>query len=183
MPYSRNYQPLLALLLTLTPLLAQALPEDRNKPIQLEADRGQLDQRTGTSIYEGNVVIIQGSLHLKADNATIYTKDGQFQRIEATGKPATWRYKVTADKEELQGSGPYVDYDVTKNLMTMRGANSKVTQGADIFSGDHIEYDTSTDLVKARGENGSRIQIVIQPKSPYTETKPQPAPPAKAQPR
>lgn len=171
-------------LLALAPALALALPDDRNKPIQLEADRGQLDQRTGTSVYEGNVIIIQGSLHLTADTATVYTKDGQFQRIEATGKPATWRYRVSAEKEELHGVGPYVDYDVTKNLMTMRGANSKVTQGADVFTGDYIEYDTSTDLVKAKGENGSRIQIVIQPKSPYTETKTGPAsPPARTPPR
>ena len=28
---------------------AAALPEDRNQPIQLEASRGQLDQKTGVS--------------------------------------------------------------------------------------------------------------------------------------
>ena len=144
-----------------------ALPEDRNQPIQLEADRGQLDQKTGTSIYEGNVVIIQGSLHLTSDTATVYTQNGQFQRIEAFGKPATWRYKTSPDKEELHGTGLRVDYDVTKDLMTMTG-NARVTQGNDVYTGDYIEYETKTDLVRARGEKGNRIQIVIQPKSPVT---------------
>ena len=153
--------------LLLLPGWLYALPEDRNQPIQLEADRGQLDQKTGTSIYEGNVVIIQGSMHLTADTATVYTQNGQFQRIEAFGKPAAWRYKTSPDKEELHGTGQRVDYDVTKDLMTMTG-NARVTQGNDVYTGDYIEYETKTDLVRARGEKGNRIQIVIQPKSPVT---------------
>lgn len=161
-----------------------ALPEDRNQPVQLEADRGQLDQKTGTSIYEGNVVIIQGSLHLTADTATVYTQNGQFQRIEAFGKPAVWRYKVSAEKEELHGTGQRVDYDVTKDLMSMTG-NARVTQGNDVYTGDYIEYETKTDLVRARGEKGNRIQITIQPKSPVTAASSSgapkaPTPPVKA---
>jgi lipopolysaccharide export system protein LptA len=170
-----NLRSLLTLLVLLLPGLVHGLPEDRDKPIQLEADRGQLDQKTGTSIYEGNVIIIQGTLHLNADTATIYTKDGQFQRIESVGKPATWRYKTAPDKEELRGSGLHVDYDVTKNLMSSYG-NARVTQGDDVFTGDYIDYDTKTDLVKARGENGKRIQITIQPKSPLTGSKAQQQP-------
>jgi hypothetical protein len=42
-----------------SPLVA-ALPEDRSQPIQLEASRGQIDQKTGVSVYEGNVVISSG---------------------------------------------------------------------------------------------------------------------------
>ncbi len=170
--------------LLLLPGWLYALPEDRNQPIQLEADRGQLDQKTGTSIYEGNVVIIQGSMHLNSDTATVYTQNGQFQRIEAFGKPAAWRYKPSADKEELHGTGLRVDYDVTKDLMSMTG-NARVTQGNDVYTGDYIEYETKTDLVRARGEKGNRIQIVIQPKSPVAgsssapKSPKTPTPPAK----
>lgn len=105
-----NLSSLLTLLMLLLPGLAHGLPEDRDKPIQLEAERGQLDQKTGTSVYEGNVIITQGTLRLNADTATIYTKDGNFQRIETVGKPATWRYKMAPDKEEVHGSGLHVDY-------------------------------------------------------------------------
>jgi hypothetical protein len=48
------------LALALVPTCAAALPEDRNQPIQLEASRGQIDQKTGVSVYEGNVVISSG---------------------------------------------------------------------------------------------------------------------------
>ncbi len=159
---------LLTLVILLLPSWVHGLPEDRDKPIQLEAERGQLDQKTGTSIYEGNVIITQGTLRLHADTATIYTKDGNFQRIETVGKPATWRYKMAPDKEEVNGSGLHIDYDATKNLLTMSG-NAKITQGSDVFTGDYMEYETQTEVVRAKGENGNHIQITIQPKSSILE--------------
>jgi lipopolysaccharide export system protein LptA len=84
--------------------LAAALPEDRNQPIKLEAGRGQLDQKSGVSVYEGNVVISQGSMRLTADTATIYVKDNSFQKMDATGNPATLRYQPAADKTPSTGS-------------------------------------------------------------------------------
>lgn len=154
----------LAAALTLAPLWAAALPEDRAQPIQLEASRGQLDQKTGVSVYEGNVIITQGSMRLTADTVTIYVKDNNFQRMEATGAPANLRYKPTADKPEIQGASPRVEYDVAGAKVTMSGG-AKLTQGQDVFTGDRIEYDLKGDVVRARGagDNG-RIQFTIQPR-------------------
>ena len=104
----------LAAALALAAPLAAALPEDRNQPIHLEASRGQLDQKTGISVYEGNVVITQGSMRLTADTVTIYVKDNNFQRMEATGAPANLRYRPTADKPEIQGASQRVEYDVAR---------------------------------------------------------------------
>ncbi len=144
---------------------AAALPEDRNQPIQLEASRGQLDQKTGVSIYEGNVVITQGSMRLNADTATIYVKDSSFQRMDATGNPANLRYKPAADKPEIQGTSKRVEYDVASAKVVMTGG-VRVVQGQDIFTGDRLEYDLKDDVIRAKGagENG-RIQFTIQPKS------------------
>jgi lipopolysaccharide export system protein LptA len=155
--------------LWLLPGLALGLPEDRDKPIQLEAARGQFDQKTGTSVYEGNVVITQGTLRVTADNATIYTKDGRFQRIEATGKPVNLRYKPALDKEEIQGTGQRAEYDAAKSLFTLSN-NARVVQGNDVFVGDFVEYDLKTDLVKAWSNQGGRIQITLQPRSERLES-------------
>ncbi len=150
--------------LLLIPLAAFALPEDRNQPIQLEAARGQMDQKTGVSVYEGNVVITQGSMRLTADTVTIYVKDNNFQRMEATGNPTNLRYKPTADKPELQGASKRVEYDVAGAKVIMSGG-ARLTQGQDAFVGDRVEYDLKDDVVRARGagDNG-RIQFTIQPR-------------------
>lgn len=154
-----------ALALALAPLLAFALPEDRNQPIQLEASRGQIDQKTGVSLYEGNVVISQGSMRLTADAATIHVKDGGFQRMEATGKPVTLRYRPTADKPEIQGTSPQIEYDVSSAKVIMSGG-ARLTQGQDVFTGDRVEYDLKDDVVRARGAGKQgRIQFTIQPRA------------------
>jgi lipopolysaccharide export system protein LptA len=153
------------LALALVPPLAVALPEDRNQPIQLEASRGQIDQKTGVSIYEGNVVISQGSMRLNADVATIHIKDGGFQRMEATGNPVNLRYRPTADKPEILGASQRVEYDVAGARVIMSG-NARLTQGQDVFTGDRVEYDLKSDVVRARGAgNNGRIQFTIQPRA------------------
>lgn len=153
------------LALALVPPLAVALPEDRNQPIQLEASRGQIDQKTGVSIYQGNVVISQGSMRLNADVATIHIKDGGFQRMEATGNPVNLRYRPTADKPEILGASQRVEYDVAGAKVIMSG-NARLTQGQDVFTGDRVEYDLKSDVVRARGAgNNGRIQFTIQPRA------------------
>jgi len=164
----------LAVALALAAPLATALPEDRNQPIHLEASRGQLDQKTGISVYEGNVVITQGSMRLTADTVTIYVKDNNFQRMEATGAPANLRYRPTADKPEIQGASQRVEYDVAGAKVIMSGS-ARLTQGQDTFTGERVEYDLKGDVVRARGagDNG-RIQFTIQPRTqePATARKP-----------
>ncbi len=155
---------LLVLSLLASPALLFGLPEDRNQPIQLEADRAQLNQQTGISVYEGNVVIVQGSMRLAADTATVYLQNGSFQRMEAVGKPVNLRYKPAANKEEIQGVSQRVDYNVTTAQIVMT-TNAKITQGQDVFTGDRIEYSLNDDLVKAQGgAKGGRVQFTIQPK-------------------
>ncbi len=155
----------LATTLSLVLSLASALPEDRDQPIQLEASRGQLDQKSGVSVYEGNVVISQGSMRLTADTATIHVKDGGFQRMEATGNPATLRYKPAVDKPEIQGTSRRVEYDVASAKVTMSGG-ARLTQGRDVFTGERVEYDLKNDVVRARGAGANgRIQFTIQPRA------------------
>lgn len=163
-----HHSPLALLALAITSALpastATALPEDRAQPIRLEAGRGQLDQKTGVSVYEGNVVISQGSMRLTADTVTIHAKDNAFQRMEAAGAPATLRYQPTADKPEIQGTSQRVEYDVTAAKVIMSG-NARLTQGQDQFSGERVEYDLKDDVVRARGASSNgRIQFTIQPR-------------------
>jgi len=104
-------------------------------------------------------------MRLTADTATIHTKDGGFQRMEATGKPVTLRYRPTADKPEIQGVSPRVEYDVVSAKVIMSGG-ARLTQGQDVFTGDRVEYDLKDGVVRARGAGKQgRIQFTIQPRA------------------
>lgn len=159
-----NLRHLSLILSLLFSTLTWALPGDQDKPIHLEADRAQLDQRTGISVYRGNVVITQGSLRLAADTVTINMKDGTFQHLEAVGDPASFRYKPAADQEEIQGTSQRIEYDVTADRVIMT-TNARVTRAQDVFIGDRIEYELDKNLVRAKGAGQERVQITIQPQS------------------
>lgn len=157
---SRN----LILLATLLPSLAIGLPEDRNKPIQLEADSAQFDQNSGISTYQGNVIVTQGTMRLTADVARIYIQNGEFRRMEAEGKPTTFRYQPSAGKEPINGQGRRIEYDVNAAKVIVSD-NARFTQGKDVFTGDRVEYNLSNDLVTANSREGNRVRITIQPKA------------------
>lgn len=151
--------------LILLPVLAFALPEDRKQPINLQANEASFDQRTGVSIYQGQVEVSQGSMKLAADKATIYfNQDGVFQRMEAVGKPTRFSYQPSRKKPPIDGVGDRIEYNAVTAKVVVSG-NAKFTQGGDSFSGSQIEYDLNTDVVSANSKPGNRVQFTIQPRS------------------
>ncbi|MFO1359301.1 lipopolysaccharide transport periplasmic protein LptA [Plasticicumulans sp.] len=165
-------------------LSAQALPEDRQQPVNLVADRAEMNQQTGVATYEGNVIVTQGTMRLTGDKVVVYTQEGELQRMESFGKPTTFKQKPAADKEEILGESLKLEYDARTGIVIATG-KAKITQVKDTFTGDRIEYDVNKDLVKARGgESAGRVQIILQPKpeggTPVPGARPaQPAQPKK----
>lgn len=143
---------------------AFASPEDRQQPIRLQADRASFEQRTGISVYEGNVEVSQGTLYLAADRATVhFAEDGQFLRMEAVGTPTQFRYQPDVNRPPITGTGERIDYNAQTGTVRVIG-KARFVQGGDEFSGDRIEYDLGRDVVEARGREGERIQFTIQPR-------------------
>ena len=153
---------LLALQLSVT-APALALPEDRQQPINLKADSASFDQRSGVSIYQGNVEVSQGTMYLAADQATVYfSADGEFQRMEAAGRPSRFRYQPTRSKPVINGVGNAIEYSAVKGEVVVSG-DARFTQGDDVFKGDRIRYDLNKDVVYADSDQGKRIEITLTP--------------------
>ncbi len=144
---------------------ALALPKDRSQPIHLQADQASYNQRTGVSVYTGHVEVSQGSMYLAAHKATVYFDDqGRFQRVEAVGKPARFRYRPSLGKPVIHGVGDRVVYNAETALVIVTG-HAHFTQGRDQFTGQRIRYDLVKDVVHASSGGGKRIQFTIQPRS------------------
>ena len=71
---------------------AHALSTDRDQPIAIQADRAEHDDVRRITIYRGNVIIDQGSLHITGDTVTIHfdTRD-EVSKITSVGAPAHFR--------------------------------------------------------------------------------------------
>ncbi|TIC84593.1 lipopolysaccharide transport periplasmic protein LptA [Crenobacter intestini] len=144
---------------------------DSSKPIELSADRGTLDQNSGVTTWDGNVVVNQGTLQLKADHVVVTRNAAGEQTLLATGKPATFRQKVEGKNEYIKGRGNRIDYDSKTGVAVLTG-NAFVERGQDSVAGAVITYNTETELYQVSGGNpkvtggaGGRVTVILQPKT------------------
>lgn len=143
---------------------AQALSGDREQPMTLEADSVFIDEGTGVSRYEGNVVITQGSLKLWADRLWIHRRDGKTQKLVSEGNPTRFR-QLTDEQQEVRGQALRAEFYVDRDELLLFD-DAVLEQGSDSFRSDRIVYHRSTAQVRAgaSAEGKQRVQVIIEPR-------------------
>jgi lipopolysaccharide export system protein LptA len=142
-----------------------ALEEDQQQPVYLEADGVELDEEKSISIYKGSVLIKQGTMEIEADEVTVdHYPDRRPKRIVAIGNPAKYRQKIEGEKEKVEAEAMRMEYDARTEQMTLID-RALLYQGNDTFRSDRIVYDRANARVKAgasaRGKE--RVKILINP--------------------
>jgi len=155
---------------------AWALRSDRQQPIDIKANRVEVDQRQQVSHYIGNVRMEQGSLKITADEVVVYMVKGQVHKIVITGNPARFEQQPENNREVVTSQADNMEYYAGEERLLLKH-HAQVNQGGNLFRGDFIEYDTLTSTVKANKaeDSQSRVHAIIQPAKPQEETPPGPA--------
>ncbi len=162
----------LALAALLTWTSAWAEKADREKPVQIEADKMLADDSKRESVFEGNVVVTQGTLQLKGDRVIVRQDAEGFQYGIAYGKPATFRQKRDGVDEYIDGFAERLEYDGKKDFLQMF-SSARLTKGTDEVRGDYISYNAKTEFFQVvgggkpaatPGNPDGRVRAVIQPK-------------------
>jgi lipopolysaccharide export system protein LptA len=145
---------------------------DRDKPLHLESDRLAVDDATQTSVFEGDVQLVQGTILIRADKMVV-TQDKQgYKHCTATGKPASFRQKREGADVYVEGYGERIEYDTRAETVDLY-INARVKQDEDNVTGDHISYSTRTEVFQVSGgPKEGRVRAVIQPKSQETPAGP-----------
>ena len=165
-----------ALLLTAIALPAQAEKGDREKPMNIEADRMSMDDIKKIQVFEGNVIVNQGTMQLLT-NKLVVTQDADgFQKGVATGGAdglARFKQKRDGVDEYMEGEAERIDHD-TREEKTEFFVRGWVKSGQDEVKGPYISYDALTEkyLVTngsggqktATGAAQARVRAIIQPK-------------------
>jgi lipopolysaccharide export system protein LptA len=163
------------LLALLSPLAAQAERADREKPVNIEADKLTVDDRNKIQTFEGRVKMTQGTLVILADKVVVTQDADGFQKGVATGGEgglSRFRQKREGRDEYIEGEAERIDYDgKTDRAQLFRRAYVK--SGRDEVRGQYIEYDGVTEnYLVTNGPNATvqqsapeRVRAVIQPKS------------------
>ena len=157
-------------------LLAQTIPcwaekADRDKPVNLVADTVTVDDAKQTSVYEGNVILTQGTLIIRADKLIVKQDAEGFDYGTAFGNPVSFKQKREGVDEVIEGEGKRIEYDGKKDKVEFFN-NARMKRGGDEVRGNYISYDAKAELFQvlggaketAAGGSSGRVHAVIQPK-------------------
>lgn len=160
---------ILPLLLASNPALA--LSSDKDKPMTIEADSVEIDDKKGITVYRGNVVVVQGTMNVKGDTLVIERVDGEVKVVTVVGQPARYQQKPDEKDEMVYATARKLQVYPKRDLVRLE-RNARITQEGNVFTGNILEYDNKNDIIKAKGNisktdtgpaSKGRIKITIQP--------------------
>ena len=147
---------------------AYAEKADRDKPVNLEADTVTLDDVRKISVYQGNVVLSQGTMMLRADRVQVTQNAEGLDKLTATGRPVAFRQKVDGRDEFIEGFASRIEYDGVNSQLELIG-QAQLRRGSDELRGAQISYNANTEFYKVVGQPDAqtpagRVRAVIRPK-------------------
>lgn len=110
-----------------------------NAPVDVSADRIELQDRADRAVLSGDVEIRQGDLTLRAPRVTVaYTREGgtEIERLDASGG-------VTVTSPSEKARSQYAIYDFDRRLITMLGGVSIERNGSSV-NGARLVLDLNT---------------------------------------
>lgn len=164
----------------------QATPEtstipDEEQPIQITADRLEVQEQKGISTYTGNVHIQQGSLELSGDTVTIQHPNGQLQTVKAYGTPAKFKRFSQIDQAWLTGQANLIQYNTEHKTILLSGDAQVKQPGKHFITGRNIFYDIAQQTLMAKGSKDGQERVSVtfdpaSPKTPNSQKTPEPQP-------
>ncbi len=175
---------MLALAALLLPV-AHAEKADRDKPVNVESDRVTVDDAKQLTLFEGRVILTQGTMLIRGDRMEVRQDKEGFKHGTVWGNQAYFKQKREGLNEYVEGWGERIEYDsrADKVQLFTRAAMKK---GDDDVAGDYISYDATTEFFQVIGGGAKaatannpdgRVRTVLQPKA-KTQASAAPAPPS-----
>ena len=165
-----------AALLVALALPAYAEKADSEKPINLEADRISMDDVKKVQIFDGNVILTQGTMQIRTAKLVVTQDADGFQKGVATGGAnglARFKQKLDGKDEFIEGEAERIEHDARAEK-TEFFVRAWVKNGQDEVKGHYISYNSLTEnyLVTngagetktATGAAQARVRAIIQPK-------------------
>lgn len=170
----------LALVTLLSASGVRAEKADSLKEMTIEADQFLNNGKTNVSTFSGDVVVVRGTLKVKAEKAVVTKSADEFQHVVLTAKPGakiSFRQKRDGGPDLwVEGESEKAEYDEKTEFVKFLSKaqiryldGSKVTQQQE---GEFLSYDSKNDVFvgvnSSSGQSvsgGGRIKTTIQPRT------------------
>ncbi|HIU37935.1 MAG TPA: lipopolysaccharide transport periplasmic protein LptA [Candidatus Aphodousia faecigallinarum] len=164
---------LAALCLTLLFPVAHAESQDREKPIEIQANHFFGDELKQTATYSGSVRLDQGTLRLTGQKLILQETPSGYRKGTLTGHLATFRQKrdpkIKGVEEWISGQAEQIVYEEQTGIVTLTGQavveRSENGIIKDRAKGNKIVYDTIRSRTIIQGSSGGRATTVIAPRN------------------
>ncbi len=125
---------------------------DDTAAVEVAADNLSVDQDTGTAVFSGNVVIVQGEMRVSAANVEVLYAEatGSISRLVATGGVT---FVTATEAAEAKNA----DYDLAAGTLTLTG-DVLLTQGLSAISAEKMVVNTADGSAVMEG----RVRTVLQ---------------------
>lgn len=162
---------------TVVAMLSVALPAraeraDRDKPTQIESDRMSSDEARGLTIFDGHVVVTQGTIAVRADRIVVRQEADGLRHITATGDPVHFKQRTDASGGKpgvwIDGEARRVEIDERTERVELF-EDARLTRDRDEVRGNQISLDQraeSFSVTSGAQTSEGRVRAVIQPKAP-----------------
>lgn len=156
---------LLSLFLFLFPTLLFALDSDRTQALHVTSDSSLYNYKTGITLYEGHVIIDQGTTRIKADRVS--TKTDARHKIE---EAIAYGFQNLAEYSTLPKVGEAPLYAKAKTIYFYPQKTTIIldnevtlTQGKNSFQGSRIIYNIKEKIIHAPASKNGRSTLIIEP--------------------
>ena len=167
-------------LAAMTPAWVGAEKADRDRPMNIEADRLDHDDLRKVSVFQGRVIASKGTILLRGQSLEVREDPDGYQQgllLPAPGQRAFYRQKREGLQEFFEAEAERIEYDGRRDRVILTGrAELRRLRGttlADEIQGQVIIYDNLSDQftvdgaprsTSGRTDASSRVRAVLTPK-------------------
>ena len=145
---------------------------DTSLPIEITADRLEVQQEEQIAVFTGNVDAVQGKLNLRADKLVVYYRanaknSNAIRLIEAYGSVF-----LSSPTEMAQGAKGVYNLDTDTIELT---GEVVLTRGENVIRGDRLEMDLATGKSRVSGvsagtsQGSGRVKAIFIPSNDDAE--------------
>jgi lipopolysaccharide export system protein LptA len=165
--------------------MANSYAANSGKPVDIEADSLEVDDRKKTAIFRGNVSATQGDMNITSQEISVlYTSSGGSKQADASGGAAASPIGVGGDismvnargnvvvimkADQQRAESDWAIFDVKKQIITM-GDNVELSKGAkreNVLRGTKLVIDIASGQTKfdssGPGGTAGRIKAILTP--------------------
>lgn len=150
-----------------------ALESDNTKPIDIKADKFEIDYSKGEAFYSGHVNLIQGTRTLESDRIYIYfynnknNKDNNtikqikaISSINSSQKFVTYSENLKNNNKKIYASAKIITYTPDKDLLTLE-QQAIIKQDGRKLTSELLHYNTKTEVASMPKVENKRSKIIL----------------------